>query len=81
MTWYRQPKDKVNNLTKWLDTVTFDIFSFQCRGYFCHVLLCDFLLYFYSGVFVFSFCAFYSLLTPGMYVVLSIVWCEGLAVL
>lgn len=36
--------------------------------------------FFYSGVFVFSFCVFYSPLTPGMYVVLiSMVW--GLVVL
>jgi len=78
--------DKENNLTNWLDTVTFDIFIFfrQCRGYFGHMHLCVAFYSFSIQVFcIFFLCILFPLtlyLTPGMYVVLSsMVW--GLAVL
>lgn len=65
----------MNNLTKWLDTVTFDILSFSSSE---DTFAMCFYVAFYSflfGCFVFSFCVFLFPLTfdstLGMYVVLS----------
>lgn len=67
---------KSEQLFKWLNTVTFDIFYLflSAEDTYGHVLLCGFIL-FYSGVFVFSFVYLIPFDSWYIYVVLSyMVW-------